>query len=184
MAPRRKANSPSQEEDFSSSIEGVDERAIARLEFIALQLSKRRDRSCYMVNGGGGVNLDEQYNAAATKSILEESGADAKETKPSESLNRTVDVRSVELLTSAQYTTKKRKTRSSTSQLLETGIGHDYTALAKVCRQSYSSDLDHSIRSQSSWKIEATKRFTPFIECLPISMISLTQALAFYPKPR
>jgi len=187
MTSPPKANVSQEEEDLSANVEGVDERAISRLEFVSVQLSKRRDRSCYKdigeVNGCGGVSFDEQYNAVTTKSFLAEGGIDTKKIGFIRNQKRLIDISSVEVLTSTQYATKKRKARP-TSRLLETCIGHDYRTLADACRPSYFPSIKSSTSPQIKLQINTPTRFTPFVPCLPLSMISLSQALAFYPKPR
>ena len=188
MASKRKADSLVRAEDVSSNVEGVDERAIARLDFIALQLSRRKDRSCYQdisdVHGCGDVNLDEQYDATTVTSILDEIKVDDMKINQRKNLKRVVEIRSsaVELMTSSQYAMKTKKRRTNgTSHLLRTNIGHDYSTLVKACRPSYSTNPDHTMMPRQK---EVINRFTPFISCLPLSMVSLCQAIAFYPKPR
>lgn len=152
--------------------EGVDERAIARVEQIAFELEKRIDNCCYKgyvkAYSSGRANLEHHYDAFITSDQYRK--------------KKFASVNSVELISASQYARKKRKTTNDATK--PRSIGYEYLSLANDCYLShaYSNITTHASHSKMSKNINIP--IVPFVPCSPIGMMSLGQAVAFHPKAR
>ena len=162
--------------DSNDNADGVDDRAIARVEFIASELEKRVDSSFYKgyqtSYSSGGAKLEHHYDASITKSA-----SCSNICKKS----RLISNNSVELISSSQYRKKPKTTFGGTKS-----AGYEYLSLANDCYLPHLYNTNSANRtSQRETKQNVKNPVVPFIPSIsPIGMMSLAQAVAFYPKAR
>ena len=162
--------------DSTDNAEGVDDRAIARIEFIASELKKRMDGSFYKdyqtSYSNRGAKLEHHYDASITKSA-----------SCSDLYNKSSFMANncVELISSSQHSRKKRKTVAGTKS-----IGYEYLSLANDCYLPHLYNINGPHRTSEMETSQNTSNpVVPFVPSIsPIGMMSLAQAVAFYPKAR